>query len=388
MDLHPGLPVRQKSGPGAVRFRKVPFYRNGRPCKEALWALLVGLTLTASACSVSVTTNAGQTTTSSTSQTSTTSHKSTSTTTKAHSSIWSAPTNISGGSALNAVECPSSRDCVALGVRGLAFHLSAATWSGATETGAANGATGAATLSCVGPTFCVGVWRGTSQAVAWNGQTWSAPMTISGSQALQAVGCASPTFCVAVDGLGDGFYFNGSGWSSQPNDWGSVESISCPTSSFCISVAGGVSMWNGSSWTEPQVFGTTSDLTSVSCPTTTFCAAVDSTGDAIHWDGAKWSAPQRVESSSAEFGGPSVTGVSCSSADFCVAVDSAGMAFVWNGSRWSAPEAADPGHSLERDFLRRTCILRCRRQTGLRSHSQVGPATQKSDRGTEGHRKL
>lgn len=105
-------------------------------------------------------------------------------------------------------------------------------------------------------------------------------------------------------------------------------------------------MWNGASWTEPQVYGTNSVLTSVSCPTTSFCVAVDSTGEAIRWDGGRWSGPQRVESSSAAFGGPSVTGVSCSTGKFCVAVDTAGMAFVWNGSRWSAPEVADPGHSL------------------------------------------
>jgi hypothetical protein len=313
----------------------------------ALGAILVATALLASACSGTSNKQAGQTTTSPTSRTSTTVRQSTTTSpTTDRSRAWSAPKNVSARVVLGAVSCSSTRSCVTLGANGQAYHYSRGTWSNAVATGASVGTIGIPTLSCAGPSFCMAVWRGTTEAVVWNGGSWSAPMPVGGSQALQGVGCASPTFCVAVDGIGAAFYYNGSGWSEGSQDWGSVQSISCPSSTFCFSVAGGVSMWNGTSWTEPVVYGTTSVITSVSCPTATFCVAVDTTGEAIQWNGSKWTGPQRVESNSAELGGPSVTGVSCPTARFCVAVDTAGMAFTWSGVKWSAPESADPGHSL------------------------------------------
>ena len=312
-----------------------------------LGAVLVATALITAACSGKADNQVGATTTAPASPTSTTGHQSASTTpTTVKPRAWSAPTNVGHGVALGALSCPATTSCIALGDQGQAYHYAAGAWSGPVATGAASGATGSPSLSCSGTSFCMAVWRGGADAVVWNGRSWSTPMTISGSQAIQAVGCASSTFCVVIDGVGDAFYYNGSGWSSTPNDWGSVQSISCPIASFCVSVAGGVSIWNGSSWTEPQVYGTTSVLTGVSCPIPSFCMAVDSTGESLRWDGRTWSGPLPVETSSSTFGGPAMAGVSCPSASFCIAVDSAGMAFRWNGRRWSAPESVDPGQAL------------------------------------------
>jgi hypothetical protein len=190
------------------------------------------------------------------------------------------------------------------------------------------------------------LWKGTQQTVSWNGTSWSAPMTVAGAQTLEAVGCGSPTFCVTVDGIGVAFYYDGTGWSEGSQDWGSVASISCVGSSFCISVEGGVSTWNGSSWTEPQVYGTSSVLVGVSCPYASFCAAVDSAGQAITWNGSHWTGPTAIAAGASPIGGPSFSGVSCSGAAFCLAVASTGSAYVFNGKSWSQAEIADPGHAL------------------------------------------
>jgi hypothetical protein len=306
-----------------------------------LGAVLTATVLLFAACSTNRT---GGPTTSAPSSTPSTS-RTTTTTGAAKPKTWSSPENVSRGVTLEAIVCPAANSCVALGPEGQAYRLRTKGWKGPISTSAATGATGAPTLSCPGTSFCMAVWRGTSESAVWNGKSWSAPIAVGGSQSLQAVGCATSTFCVAIDGIGDGFYFNGSSWSAGPNDWGSVMSISCPTSSFCVSVAGGVSMWNGSSWTEPQQFGTTSVLQAVSCPVPTFCAAVDTTGETIIWNGTKWSGPESLEGSSA-LGTPSLSGVSCSSTSFCVAVDSGGRAFTWSGRTWSAADLVDTGHAL------------------------------------------
>jgi len=259
---------------------------------------------------------------------------------------WSAPADVGHGTELGAVVCPSTTSCIALGDQGQAYHGAGATWTGAVATGAATGAVGPPSISCAGPRFCMAVWRGAVDAVEWNGTSWAAPTPIGGAQVLTAIGCASSSFCVTVDGVGTAYYYDGSGWTASPNDWGSVSSISCPNANFCVSVEGGVSVWNGSDWTQPQVYGTTSVLNAVSCPTPTFCAAVDNTGVAIVWNGQRWSGPENLEAGSSLFNTPALTGVSCVSSTFCVAVDNSGNAFIWTGLSWSPATSIDPGHAL------------------------------------------
>ena len=57
------------------------------------------------------------------------------------------------------------------------------------------------------------------------------------------------------------------------------------------------------------------ELDSVSCPTASFCAAVDESGYALTYDGSSWSKPVSIEPS----GAPGA--VSCPTASFCAAVD-------------------------------------------------------------------
>jgi hypothetical protein len=68
-------------------------------------------------------------------------------------------------------------------------------------------------------------------------------------------------------------------------------------------------------------------LTSVSCPTAAFCAAVDDLGEALTFDGSRWSPPAEIDSSPAG-GSGGLTSISCPTAKFCQAVDAAGSAVV------------------------------------------------------------
>lgn len=68
-------------------------------------------------------------------------------------------------------------------------------------------------------------------------------------------------------------------------------------------------------------------LLAISCPSARFCAAVDDHGDAVTYNGSKWSSPAHVD----EY---RLDGVSCVSSNFCVAVGSA--AFIYDGSQWSS----------------------------------------------------
>jgi hypothetical protein len=112
-------------------------------------------------------------------------------------------------------------------------------------------------------------------------------------------------------------------------------------------VSGGISQWNGSSWTQPDSYAATGSFTSVSCPSTVFCVAALDTGDVMFLDGQVWGAPVRVEpgQASATSVGPYPTGVSCPSTAYCAAVDGNGAVLQWTGSTWSY-ETVDPGRHL------------------------------------------
>jgi hypothetical protein len=188
-----------------------------------------------------------------------------------------------------------------------------------------------------------------NQVVVWNGEGFSAPHPLP-AQGLEAVGCATEAFCVAIDGLGDAFYFTGAAWLVGSNDWGSVAGISCVSATFCVSVGGGISMWNGRSWSEPQPFGLTSQLTGVSCPSLDSCEAVDATGQGATWNGTSWSGPTQITTSGAspagmDAGDGDLAGVSCATNRFCVAVDVAGNADVTDTAGWSV-HLVDPGGEL------------------------------------------
>jgi uncharacterized protein YceK len=267
-----------------------------------------------------------------------------STTTTVAKSNWSSPVSVAHGTSLSTVDCPTTTFCLAVDDHGNVFRFNGATWSTAGTTGIATA--GASSLSCAGPSFCTVLAEGADQVAIWNGSAFGTPTTLP-AQSLDAVGCATPSFCVAIDGVGDGYYFDGSSWSNRANDWGSVASISCPSVTFCVSVGVGISTWDGQAWTQPQPFGLVSDnLTGVSCPSVTFCQVVDASGEVETWNGSTWAGPGQVpKPTGAGSGGVDLSDVSCPTTVFCAAVGTAGLAAAWSGADW-ASQTVDPGPSL------------------------------------------
>jgi hypothetical protein len=188
---------------------------------------------------------------------------------------------------------------------------------------------------------------GGNDVVTWNGLAWVGAQALGGAQGLQAVGCGSGNFCAAVDGVGDGYFYNGR-WSSAVNAWGGPSSISCVNSTFCMATTGGTSEWDGRTWSQPQDVDPSGQLDTVSCPSPSFCVAADTVGNVLDWNGSTWSTPDAVDPSAgdATIGNNEIVGVSCVGQTFCMAVDSGGKALTFTGSGWSKPLDIDGSTGL------------------------------------------
>jgi hypothetical protein len=180
--------------------------------------------------------------------------------------------------------------------------------------------------------------------------SWGTPTSIDSPHngGLDSVACPTTTWCAAVSG-GDVLTFSDGTWRKPRliDSYGSLTSVSCPTTAFCMAVdtAGHVVTYDGSAWSTPSDVDSSYELTSVSCPTVSFCVAVDyaatqtsDTGDALTWKGGKWSTPDDILS-------PGFLGaVRCTSTTFCVAVGwndsqnaSGGDAsLTFNGTKWTS----------------------------------------------------
>lgn len=261
--------------------------------------------------------------------------------------VFGAPQAITSGTGLVTISCATPTACVALDANGRIYSYNGATWSGPVTAAPALIGPGAISVSCASPVLCAAIPTAASQVVTGAGQSWSPPETLTGATGLGAVGCAPTGYCAAVDAEGNAFSYSGGGWSSTSGDWGSAAGIACVSSDFCISVSGGISQWNGSSWTQPDSYAATGSFTAVTCPSVSFCMAAVNSGDVLAFNGQQWSTPVRVEPGqpSTTSIGPYPTGISCPSAFYCAAVDDAGAILQWSGTTWLYSKA-DPNHHL------------------------------------------
>ncbi|MBO0768222.1 MAG: hypothetical protein J2O48_06010 [Solirubrobacterales bacterium] len=130
--------------------------------------------------------------------------------------------------------------------------------------------------------------------------------------------------------------------------------LSCPSASFCagIDFAGNALTFDGKRWSAPTSLNLGDDARggayphAVSCANARFCVALDYQGDALTYNGSSWSSPAivdraaRTAANSAE-----LNLISCPTTSFCAAADSNGTVFTSNGSKWSAGRRVDPpGH--------------------------------------------
>ena len=200
---------------------------------------------------------------------------------------------------------------------------------------------------------------------------WTSPVAIDGGNLLTSVSCTSSSFCVAADGVGNVFVFNGSSWSAADSVFSSagsnpeVFSVSCaPGTEFCVaagevtpsgaSAGGAVAVYSGGTWSAPKVYGQIDNLDAffsqiggVSCASAMSCVATDRASAAyVTWNGVQWSQePMSIGSTFSD--DPYDPGpLACPTSSFCVGFNG-GDVENYNGSGWSGPvTVASDGASL------------------------------------------
>ncbi len=239
---------------------------------------------------------------------------------------------------LTAVSCESSAFCVAVDSAGNAVPFAAPTWGSPQDVDGTVPLTG---VSCSGP-WCLAV-DGHGDALTYQSGAWSAPTPVPGVASFTGVSCVSSAFCVATDSLGSVLTLQGSTWSSPVDLDGAIPltAVSCATTSFCVVAAGNgggqMFTFSGSAWSAaPTDQG--GSVQSLSCTSTTFCAGVDGNGNEVTLDGSTWSNPVAVRPTD-----PSV--ISCTSPTSCVAAGTGVAVSFGDGSAWTYPQ--DLGTSYE-----------------------------------------
>jgi hypothetical protein len=238
-----------------------------------------------------------------------------------------------GVTTLNAVSCPSARDCIAVG-------------------------------SYFGPTYP----DAGTLIEHWNGKNWSVQKTSTSTQfngSLSAVSCPSTTSCMAVGSAGRrglAERWNGTRWArvrvpERPHArLAALAAVDCASTTSCVAAGGFTThrvipgtpvsqsglaeRWNGKNWTARKVRALAAlgfDTGSVSCASTHACMAVGPAATA-ELNGSRWS-----EQTPHPTG---LMGVSCLSRRACTAVGAASqgtLAERWNGTRWSREQTLNPG---------------------------------------------
>lgn len=309
------------------------------------------------------------------------------------SGAWSvspSPNQGSHGDRLEAVSCPDTDFCVAVGYyedsKTLIETWNGSRWSITPSPDPSNSTNVLRGVSCVTSSFCVAAGSFFSTAsrtdrtlvLTWNGQTWSvahSPSSGGGDYHLLSVSCTETSDCVAV-----GFYanpgviwslietWNGTKWSITPNpnkqnDINHLTGVSCTGGKYYFCEAVGyfenhsedsktlTETWNGASWSitpSPDKGSSDNSLSSVACTSRVFCitvgdyasAATLTNGSLIEqWNGSAWSISSSI---SRVREAHSLDGVSCAEASSCVAVGSLANPAItetlietWNGEKWS-----------------------------------------------------
>jgi len=289
---------------------------------------------------------------------------------------WSRPrlidrTTATTGGGIGSLSCPTKSFCVGVDWNGGSVTYNGKTWK-LDKSFDPDGAEGLMEVSCKTASFCMAVDGGDD--LIWNGHTWTSPDLIDVTgDGIESVSCGSTSSCMVVDWDGNALHWNGTSWPatavSCPDTTtksagdctttgsyadprtGVLDSVSCPSFSFCAAVDG-----NGNAltarvgppvpalvWSKPATIDPIAGiLSSVSCTSASFCMAVDTNGRALSWNGTAWSQPVWSAASPADRAGGALTSVSCADPTFCVAVDGNGRAISWSGSSWSAPLSIDP----------------------------------------------
>jgi hypothetical protein len=190
-------------------------------------------------------------------------------------------------------------------------------------------------------------------AAASSSDKWTSPVFIGskGSSTTPvdySISCPSSTFCVSVNGDGQVLYYRSGVWSSPQSLalGGSIDSVSCSSPTFCVAVASGeAAVYNGHVWSSAARMGPAGDTYKVSCPTPTFCAAVGASeipgklSALMMFNGRAWTKFTTTSTGTVD---DRLLSVSCSKSHFCMATNFDGQVLSFNGSRWTSSRSAAP----------------------------------------------
>lgn len=234
---------------------------------------------------------------------------------------WTPFTTVAPGDDLVSISCPTKKFCVAVGPS-VAVTFNGSKWSQPVALPLST-----VRVSCTSSTFCVAIGSsgGTSEVEMWNGVTWTA-QSVGPNDGLDGISCTSSSslLCVAIDGV-NVFTYSGSTWSSpEPiTTNGGYSSISCPTTTFCMTTNGSTTIsGNPSTDTWSAAIPTGMQAESVFCETMSGCAAVGAQTETSTYDGTSWATPSQLDDPAFSLGS-----VSCWASNDCVTVGDQGKAY-------------------------------------------------------------
>lgn len=206
-------------------------------------------------------------------------------------------------------------------------------------------------LGCLTATDCFG-WDvnsdGGRDLVRWNGSTWSPPTAVKlsspPSTLIAETSCPTSMFCMTVGGMtADGgrgipdpsaYIYSGGSWTATKPSGEVMLHVSCASPTFCAATdeGGGVSEYNGKTWTNPvRLDDARYPDDDVSCVSAGFCVLTTEAGAVFAWNGTSWK-----QTVAALPGASTGLAVSCVSSTWCLAVDGAGQVYRYGGSSWTA----------------------------------------------------
>jgi hypothetical protein len=266
---------------------------------------------------------------------------------------------VGAGNSLNAVSCiPATSTCVVSDSKGNAFYASdvsvsaGATWS----PWAGPGTSPSWALSCPGTTLCViadgnvGSGGNVYKATSLGGAFSTAFLPANG---VGSISCPSTSFCVTAQ-EGGGFIRYSTNpasitWTAVMIGSGAMKGVSCLSAAFCAVVDGTGNVHvatseedveEASGWTATNVNGARG-LGDVACSSTTSCLAVDGSGEvlqlAIGGDGK--AAASRLALEFAD----ELVALACNGST-CAAADAGGALFssIDSGASWTIRVGGGP----------------------------------------------
>jgi hypothetical protein len=147
---------------------------------------------------------------------------------------------------------------------------------------------------------------------------------------VDSISCPTASFCRAADNGGNVYTYSNGAWSAgqQVDSAGGLTSISCPTTSFCAATSAGDTayIYSAGTWSASQLVGAdggAANLTSVSCPAAGSCLATGD-WDSYTYSGGTWARGQLIQQ------GDYFTAISCPTTSFCKAADNGGRIYTYS----------------------------------------------------------